>query len=68
MVKCKYQKKGQVMSLEEMVSLIQQEWSDSMSDDGRIWQKTFEKLMSAKKKYPALYISALDIAKDRVNQ
>jgi len=53
------------MSLEEMVTLIRKEWSDSMSDNGKIWQKTFEQLVSAKKAEPELYAEALPIAREK---
>jgi hypothetical protein len=53
------------MKLEEMVSLIRQEWSDSMSDNGSIWQKTYNKLMLAKSQYPEIYSQALAIAQEQ---
>lgn len=60
-------RKDKKMSLEEMVTLIRKEWSDSMSDNGKIWQKTFNNLQIAKKANPDLYLSALDIARDKTN-
>jgi hypothetical protein len=50
------------MSKEEMVSLIKQEWSDSMSDNGAIWAKTHAQLKEAKALYPDLYTEALELA------
>jgi hypothetical protein len=50
------------MSQEEMVNLIRQEWSDSMSDNGSIWAKTNASLKQAKAEYPDVYAEALPIA------
>jgi hypothetical protein len=55
-------KVGNEMKLEEMVSLIRREWSDSMSDNGAIWRKTNDKLKVAKAEYPELYLEALELA------
>ena len=48
------------MNEEEMIGLIQQVWSDSMSDDGSIWAKSNAELKEAKSLYPELYQVALD--------
>jgi hypothetical protein len=56
-------KKGQLMSQEEMVSLIRQVWSDSMSDSGAIWAKSNAELEKAKDEDYALYQKALPIAR-----
>ena len=58
-------KKGQLMSKEEMVSLIRQVWSDSMSDNGAIWAKSNAVLNQAKADYPDVYAEALPIARER---
>jgi len=50
------------MSKEEMVSLIKQVWSDSMSDNGAIWAKSDAQLKEAKSLYPELYTEALEVA------
>jgi propanediol utilization protein len=50
------------MKLEEMVSLIRQVWSDSMSDDGSIWAVSNAHLNIVKLEYPELYSEALPIA------
>lgn len=55
------------MTIEEMVSLIRQEWSDAMSDNGAIWAKTNEKLQYARTHYPDLYAEALPLAYDDRN-
>jgi hypothetical protein len=55
------------MTIEEMVSLIRQEWSDAMSDNGSIWAKTNEKLQYARTHYPELYAKALPLAYDDRN-
>jgi hypothetical protein len=57
-------KKGQLMSQEEMVSLIRQVWSDSMSDNGAIWAKSNAQLNAAKYVYPDVYAEALPIAQE----
>jgi hypothetical protein len=51
------------MSLEEMIALVKEEWSDAMSDDGRIWAKTNEKLKKAITECPELHKQAVDIAR-----
>ena len=61
MVNCN-QKKGQLMSKEEMVNLIKQVWSDSMSDNGAIWAKSNAQLKEAIALYPELYSEALEVA------
>jgi hypothetical protein len=58
-------KKGQLMSQEEMVSLIRQVWSDAMSDSGAIWAKSNAQLEKAKDEDYALYQKALPIARER---
>lgn len=50
------------MKLEEMVSLIRQEWSDAMSDNGAIWSATYNRLKKARSEYPDLFAQALPIA------
>ena len=52
------------MSQEEMVSLIRQVWSDSMSDNGAIWAKSNAILKQAKAEYPGVYAEALPIAQE----
>ena len=47
------------MSQEEMVSLIRQVWSDSMSDSGAIWAKSNAQLENAKSAYPDVYAQAM---------
>lgn len=53
------------MSVDTMVALIRKEWSDAMSDDGRIWSKTFNELQTAKQNCPKLFEKALPIAKKK---
>jgi hypothetical protein len=55
-------KKGQLMSQEEMVNLIRQVWSDAMSDNGAIWAKSNAQLETAKDEDYDLYQKALPIA------
>jgi len=50
------------MSKEEMVTLIKQVWSDSMSDNGAIWAKSNAQLELARSEYPELYTKALEVA------
>jgi hypothetical protein len=52
------------MKIEEMTSLIRQEWSDAMSDNGAIWKATYAKLQKAKTEYPSLFEQALPIARE----
>jgi hypothetical protein len=52
------------MKLEEMVSLIRQEWSDAMSDNGAIWKKTYAELKEAREKYPELHEKAVPLARE----
>jgi len=52
------------MSKEEMVTLIRQVWSDSMSDNGAIWAKSNSVLTKAKSDYPDVYAEALPIAQE----
>jgi len=52
-------KKGQLMSQEEMVNLIQQVWSDAMSDNGSIWAKSNAQLEQAKADYPDVYAQTM---------
>jgi predicted Zn-dependent protease len=56
-------KKGQLMSQEEMVSLIRQVWSDAMSDSGAVWAKSNAELEKAKDENYNLYQKALPIAR-----
>jgi SMC interacting uncharacterized protein involved in chromosome segregation len=51
------------MTLQEMVDLVKEEWSDAMSDNGAIWSKTYAKLKEAKKECPALYEEAVTVAR-----
>ena len=53
------------MSKEEMVTLIRQVWSDSMSDNGAIWAKSNLELTKAKADFPEVYAEALPIARER---
>lgn len=53
------------MKLEEMVTLIRQVWSDSMSDNGAIWAKSNAVLTKAKADYPSVYAEALPIAREK---
>jgi len=57
-------KKGQIVSQEEMVSLIRQVWSDAYSDNGDIWAKSNAQLNTAKVVYPDVYAQALPIARE----
>jgi len=50
------------MSKEEMVNLIKQVWSDSMSDNGAIWSRSNAQLKEAIALYPELYNEALELA------
>ena len=52
------------MSKEEMVNLIRQVWSDSMSDNGAIWAKSNAQLEKAKADYPEVYAEALPVARE----
>jgi F420-dependent methylenetetrahydromethanopterin dehydrogenase len=52
-------KKGQLMSQEEMVNLIQQVWSDAMSDNGSIWAKSNAQLEKAKADNADVYAQAM---------
>lgn len=57
------------MSIEEMFHLIRQVWSDSMSDNGAIWERSNAELQKAKADYPDLYDEALAMAYEAsVNQ
>ena len=53
-------KKGKLMNKEEMKELIEQVWSDSMSDNGAIWEKSNAILKQARIDYPSVYVSALE--------
>ena len=50
------------MSIEEMFHLIRQVWSDSMSDNGAIWERSNAELQKAKADNPELYDEALALA------
>ena len=50
------------MELTEMVALIRQVWSDSMSDNGAIWERSNAELQKAKADNPELYDEALALA------
>lgn len=50
------------MDITEMVSLIRRVWSDSMSDNGAIWEKSNAELNTAKADYPELYEEGLALA------
>ena len=52
--------KGKLMNKEEMKELIEQVWSDSMSDNGAIWEKSNAILKQARIDYPSVYVSALE--------
>jgi hypothetical protein len=54
------------MTEEEMIGLIQQVWSDSMSDNGAIWAKSDAELKEAKALYPELYTVSLQALYDGV--
>lgn len=43
-----------------MKELIEQVWSDSMSDNGAIWEKSNAILKQARIDYPSVYVSALE--------
>ncbi len=47
------------MSQEEMVNLIQQVWSDAMSDNGSIWAKSNAQLEKAKADNADVYAQAM---------
>ena len=48
------------MNKEEMKNLIEQVWSDSMSDNGAIWEKSNAVLKEALANYPSVYVEALE--------
>ena len=48
------------MELHEMTTLIRTVWSDSMSDNGAIWEKSNATLKEARTNYPELYLEALE--------
>lgn len=50
------------MDITEMVALIRRVWSDSMSDNGAIWEKSNAELKTAKAEHPDLYEEALALA------
>jgi len=50
------------MDITEMFHLIRQVWSDSMSDNGAIWEKSNAELNTAKAEYPEVYEEALAMA------
>ena len=52
-------KKGKLMNKEEMKELIEQVWSDSMSDNGAIWEKSSAILNQAHIDYPEIYAEAM---------
>jgi hypothetical protein len=57
------------MTIEEMFHLIRQVWSDSMSDDGSIWERSNAELKKAKADHPDLYEEALAMAyESSINQ
>jgi hypothetical protein len=57
------------MTIEAMFHLIRQVWSDSMSDDGSIWERSNAELKKAKADHPDLYEEALALAHEAsVNQ
>jgi|AntAceMinimDraft_5_1070358.scaffolds.fasta_scaffold04139_1 hypothetical protein len=57
------------MGITEMFQLIRQVWSDSMSDNGAIWERSNAELQNAKANYPDLYEEALAMAYEAsVNQ
>jgi hypothetical protein len=49
------------MSIKEMVDLIETVWSDSMSDNGAIWEKSNAELEKAKALHPETYSEALSM-------
>ena len=50
------------MDTTEMVALIRRVWSDAMSDNGAIWEKSNAELNKAKADYPEVYDEALGYA------
>ena len=48
------------MELHEMTTLIRTVWSDSMSDNGAIWERSHAILKQARIDYPELYVEALE--------
>ena len=48
------------MELHEMTQLIRTVWSDSMSDNGAIWERSHAILKQARIDYPSVYVSALE--------
>jgi hypothetical protein len=52
--------KGKLMNQEAMETLIQDVWSDAMSDNGAIWQKSNARLNQAQLDNPDLYVKSLD--------
>jgi hypothetical protein len=57
------------MDITKMFHLIRQVWSDSMSDNGAIWERSNAELQKAKEDYPDLYDEALAMAYEAsVNQ
>ena len=48
------------MSKAEMAQLIRTVWSDSMSDNGAIWEKSNAILKQARIDYPEIYVEALE--------
>lgn len=56
-------KKGKLMTKEEMIQLIRQVDSDAMSDNGMIWRRSNAKLDVAKAKFPELYKESLEAAR-----
>lgn len=48
-----------------MVTLIRKVWSDAMSDNGAIWEKSDAQLQKAKAEYPEIYAQALPIAQEK---
>ena len=48
------------MSKAEMAQLIRTVWSDAMSDNGAIWEKSNAILQQARKDYPEIYVRALE--------
>jgi hypothetical protein len=47
------------MELHEMTSLIRTVWSDAMSDNGAIWEKSEALLSRARSENPDVYLEAL---------
>jgi len=56
-------KKGKLMSKEEMIQLIREVASDAMSDNGMIWRRSNAKLDIARAKFPELYKESLESAR-----